>query len=365
MWTVEEIKNNKFNIFAGFASIISIVLYFLEQANKNYAVCGMAIFICLYIAWWTVFLFKLSQSKKLMKNKNEELIQTIDSLTNNHQKDISCAKKRFDILNDFQLALSKIVNHYCSKARRHRILFDKELFELDLKYEGESDDNVNYCQDKDSMMKNHYDRLQEQQQRLLKEIVELVKTSLESMIRNKGFLEQKISISIKMLDHSVKQNFQKGLDGISLASVKTIFRDSDTYNLGEREINKKTYTIKGNMDFMHCAQANGLSIKEALFLENNLLKISRYTNENANFANFYDAVIVAPIANYFSDKGSKLIFGFFTCDTKLIGSPYEGKEIFDADIEGKMLMSAANGLSLVLSEYNLDVIDLNIGITQK
>lgn len=123
-------------------------------------------------------------------------------------------------------------------------------------------------------------------------------------------------------------------------TVYTAFRDLATYEKDEREVGKKRYTIDGNVDFSMC-------LNKEQYINNNIEKNdSSYANENTQFYEYYNCVVVVPIRIKWQENNFST-FGYLCCDCM---------NNSDAEIFGKeaaqLLFSAARIYATFLEMLN-------------
>lgn len=361
----------KFEFIAGLSSISSIAISLIEALDKNYAMAGIAFFMFLFVSAGSIVLYRANESKKKLGMLQSEFDTYKKNIEATFNSSILESNEKFSILNEFQFLLLKIINKYNTKQREIADRFQDGLDEIEAKLEKidnpEKEASFVLAEElkKQSIvfLEDIYKSFKEHQKRLFKEVVEQSQRSVEDILRLNGY-NINVSFSMKLLTKPLILTSNGNSMGNEI--IQTVFRDQRTHNTGEREVWEIEYKIAENTDFLHCINAQNLNVKDALFISNKLFKMKdegTYRNENGRFREFYDSTIVAPITNHFIEDG-RMIFGFLTCDAMISGTEYAGKEVFTHE-EGKMLLSAANGVGIILSEVNIYLEELGIEMDQR
>lgn len=80
----------------------------------------------------------------------------------------------------------------------------------------------------------------------------------EAYLEAKG-IQKNISATIKLFN----EPYYSRENGRNKITVYTAFRDKKTYDKHEREIGEASYTIDGNVDFVHCLKKDHFVINNA------------------------------------------------------------------------------------------------------
>ncbi|MHB8124472.1 MAG: hypothetical protein ACYDEJ_02310 [Desulfitobacteriaceae bacterium] len=133
--------------------------------------------------------------------------------------------------------------------------------------------------------------------------------------------------------------------------VVSIFRDWETFRKGKRGIGIIRFNLDKNSALSYLDEHCKKSITYFnLIYENNFIDKDNkdYINENPNYFNEYNAIIMVPIAIF--DADYKVVYGFLGCDT-LKPSDKIKQEVFDKNV-GMILLSAAACMAIFIKYYD-------------
>lgn len=262
--------------------------------------------------------------------KDEELIKRTLILTQSIEElkemNVTMIKTYQEIINKYNLYYAKLQNindTYVNKVKQLGRLNNTEL---------DNDQNKELDKIKRMYDQEYIKSYIEDYNRFMGESTQNLKIVLDNYLKTKK-VNLKVSIAIKQFNQRLMD-----ITEIKTIKVMTTFRDKESY-LSGREVGKKEYTIYGNTDFLHC-------LRNASYINNNLLKDDSYNNENINYKHEYTSTAVVPIV--WEYEKINRFFGYLTCDV------YDEEQKY-TDVMDQNIIHMMNSVASILARYFDDI----------
>lgn len=170
------------------------------------------------------------------------------------------------------------------------------------------------------------------------------KDIVETYLQGKGNTYS-VSVALKLFSKPV--DTQDIMMHLSDQFIYTAFRDTKTYESGERsEFSKTLFSIAKNSDFLHCANGHSYYI----FNSKDTLHSSDYENENAKAHLFYNSGVTVPVRTEGESFSLQSIsYGFLACDIKSKGNTQQ--KIMDKNV-AYILMNIASMIAFYCKTIN-------------
>lgn len=334
----------------GLFSLILSVYSTFAPSTLNITIIIRDIFLIIFF-----FLVSLVSYERFWQKRNQlSFAQNYLNEISEHNHNVS------HVLRDTVCKLIKIINKNNQKLydfasniiERHRLDEDIGDAIFALCYSEVSiDDFLESFPDMKHISKDIEKGIKEIKENLQKDVIRLakmfllqitneLKQQLESRLKADN-IREKITISIKQFGEKTSyKRGELGSEALNDLTVRTIFRDNETYMKKERDILDQEWSVGLNTAFKHCYE--GTNRQNWCFVRNRLKKLHEegfYKNQRSEFWKLYDATIVVPIQD---DRGRQAnIYGFLTADCQNKSS----EEILNFDAHFAIMASVADTIA--------------------
>lgn len=322
---VYEKKWEKWSSFVGvFCSLLGIVVSILTciSSPSNVAIAASVVGCQIMILVFCILsIINYRNNKKMVETIEANSKIIIDK--NKHLLDDLEQKYKFkevftDKLSLYYKSINKRINNFLTLICDESDRYFAYVYSIKGKYEIKKDDDIiEQCKIELEEQQNKYkESLCELFRRYIRGVFEEILKILIAYLKSRN-LELNVSVTLKLFEETY--NFENPNQRVK---IYTAFRDKETYDIGEREVGRKQYSIDLNGDFHNC-------LSKECYIRNNIKENDDdYLNENfPESLRHYNCTVVVPIICDY--KRNKQVYGFLCCDT--LNHKYD-EEVFDKKV---------------------------------